>query len=59
MWKTCSSLFEACLLSVFRNNRISVEGALHIADGLKENKTLKRLNVSNFPRKVLEPIMHV
>uniref|UniRef100_A0A8B9NVD5 Uncharacterized protein n=1 Tax=Apteryx owenii TaxID=8824 RepID=A0A8B9NVD5_APTOW len=33
------------------NNRISVEGALRFALGLKENKTLKNLNVSNFPRK--------
>lgn len=50
---------ELCLLSVFSNNHISTEGALHIAAGLEENKTLKRLNVINFPRKVLEPVMHI
>lgn len=51
MWKTC--------VCVFSNNRISTEGALHIAAGLKENKTLKRLNVINSPRKVLEPVLHI
>ncbi|KAK2523087.1 hypothetical protein Q9233_010446 [Columba guinea] len=33
------------------NNHISTEGAVHIAAGLKENKTLKRLNVISSPRK--------
>lgn len=53
-WGTCSSGCASCHPSACSNNRISVEGALQLAVGLRENKTLKILKVSSFAMRSLQ-----
>ncbi|XP_019476694.1 leucine-rich repeat-containing protein 74B-like isoform X2 [Meleagris gallopavo] len=48
-WRTWSSGCDSCHPSAFSNNRISVEGALRLAVGLRENKTLKILKMIRNP----------